>query len=317
MAETATDAEQMATRSQPYALAPPPVKKRRKRKKQKKRKQHVLISRRLWMGLGGAAVAVAAGLTLWQCLRKRVARSGDASTSAPSGPCSKVRPTSKCVPLADGSACVVRRPIPADNSCLFNAVAYTMHHSKQKAEFLRRTVAQEVSSDPDTYSDAFLGAPNAAYCAWIIQPMNWGGGIELSILARHYGREIGTWNIESGKQHVFGEEAGYAKQVMLIYTGSHYDALAIAASPRAPEHDDKTEFNPRTKTGKMILAAAQRLVELNRKGGKRFKPGAKPDAKATTQVRALTCTECNTQCKDQQAAATHAEKTGHNKFAEK
>eukprot|EP00983_Pelagomonas_calceolata_P043782 1139044-Pelagomonas_calceolata.AAC.10 len=29
------------------------------------------------------------------------------------GPCSKVKPTQKCVPLADGSACVIRREIPA------------------------------------------------------------------------------------------------------------------------------------------------------------------------------------------------------------
>ncbi len=52
-------------------------------------------------------------------------------------PCAHVKPSAKCVALADGSACVVRRQIPADNSCLFNAVAYCMHGSKQKAAFLR------------------------------------------------------------------------------------------------------------------------------------------------------------------------------------
>ena len=35
-----------------------------------------------------------------------------------------------------------------------------------------------------------------------------GGGIELSILAKHYGREISAWNIETSKGLVFGEEAG-------------------------------------------------------------------------------------------------------------
>ena len=38
------------------------------------------------------------------------------------GPCSGLKATSRCVALSDGSACVVRRSIPADNSCLFNAV---------------------------------------------------------------------------------------------------------------------------------------------------------------------------------------------------
>jgi hypothetical protein len=35
----------------------------------------------------------------------------------PTGPCANVKPTANCVPLADGSACVIRRTIPADNSC--------------------------------------------------------------------------------------------------------------------------------------------------------------------------------------------------------
>ena len=47
---------------------------------------------------------------------------------------------------------------------------------------------------------------------------------------------------------------------MVIYNGVHYDALAIAASPRAEQDEDVTEYNPRTRRGKMILAAAQQLV---------------------------------------------------------
>jgi hypothetical protein len=73
----------------------------------------------------------------------------------------------------------VRRPIAADHSCLFNSVGYAMHQSKSRAPFLRRVVSNEVSGDPDTWSSAFLGMPNAAYCAWINEPQNWGGGIEL------------------------------------------------------------------------------------------------------------------------------------------
>lgn len=56
--------------------------------------------------------------------------------------------------------------------------------------------------------------------------------------------------------------AGYTKQVMVIYNGVHYDALAIAASPRAEQDADITEYNPRTRRGKMILAAAQQLVRV-------------------------------------------------------
>jgi ubiquitin thioesterase OTU1 len=68
--------------------------------------------------------------------------------AAAAGPNSKVKPTPSCVPTPDGAAVVVRRPIAADNSCLFNAVGYTMHHSTNRAPFLRQVVSREVSSDP-------------------------------------------------------------------------------------------------------------------------------------------------------------------------
>ena len=41
-----------------------------------------------------------------------------------------------------------------------------------------------VAGDPEEYTEAFLGKPNAEYCAWILNPQSWGGAIELSILAR-------------------------------------------------------------------------------------------------------------------------------------
>lgn len=55
--------------------------------------------------------------------------------------------------------------------------------------------------------------------------------------------------------------SGFPKQVMVIYNGVHYDALALTAKPNASSwEDDITEFNPRTKRGNMILEAARTLV---------------------------------------------------------
>ena len=48
----------------------------------------------------------------------------------------------------------------------------------------RRVIAAEVAGDPETYSEAFLGRPNADYCRWILGSDHWGGAIELSILSR-------------------------------------------------------------------------------------------------------------------------------------
>ncbi|KAE8694954.1 ribosome bioproteinsis protein BMS1-like protein [Hibiscus syriacus] len=77
---------------------------------------------------------------------------------------------------------IVRSVIPSDNSCLFNAVGYVMDHDKTKAPELRQVMAATVSSDPTKYSKAFLGKPNAEYCAWILDSDKWGGAIELLIL---------------------------------------------------------------------------------------------------------------------------------------
>jgi hypothetical protein len=38
-----------------------------------------------------------------------------------------------------------------------------------------KVIAATVTSDPETYSEAFLGKANAEYCRWILHPDKWGG----------------------------------------------------------------------------------------------------------------------------------------------
>lgn len=78
----------------------------------------------------------------------------------PLGPAAKLRPSASCVPLADGSGCVVRRVIAADNSCLFNAVGHAMHHSLNRAPHLRNVVAREVAGDPQVGDRGQEGTPS-------------------------------------------------------------------------------------------------------------------------------------------------------------
>ncbi|KAB2603969.1 ubiquitin thioesterase OTU1-like [Pyrus ussuriensis x Pyrus communis] len=70
---------------------------------------------------------------------------------------------------------VLRRVIPSDNGCLFNAVGYVMDHDQKKAPELRQVIAATVASDPTKYSEAFLGTSNGEYCAWILDSEKWGG----------------------------------------------------------------------------------------------------------------------------------------------
>jgi ubiquitin thioesterase OTU1 len=267
--------------------------------------------------------------------KRRQAGGSLAAASTAPGPLSKLKPSATCVPTADGTLAVVKRPIAADNSCLFNAVGYTMHQSLSRAPFLRRVVSNEVSGDPEKWSDAFLGMPNASYCSWIADPGNWGGGIELAILAAHYRREIYAWNIETGEAHVFGEDAGHARAVMVLYNGVHYDALAITPAPQAAEWEDTTEFNPRTKRGRAIVEAARTLVALNGSGGaaNKSRPTSRAGSSSTTasatttggkrrqrpkqqqpSLGRLRCTECSSILESTEAAKEHASATGHQSF---
>nr|XP_010934982.1 ubiquitin thioesterase OTU1-like [Elaeis guineensis] len=76
---------------------------------------------------------------------------------------------------------VVRRVIPSDNSCLFNAVGCVMDHDRHRAPELRQVIAATVASDPRKHNQAFLGKSNEEYCGWILNPEKWGGKLRDDI----------------------------------------------------------------------------------------------------------------------------------------
>ncbi|MEW5306650.1 MAG: hypothetical protein WDW36_009102 [Sanguina aurantia] len=207
--------------------------------------------------------------------------------------------------LADGSH-VIRRIIDSDNSCLFNAVGYVMEHTRSRAAALRGVIADAVSADPDTYNEGVLAKPNVEYCQWITQKDKWGGAIELSILAAHYGRQIAAYDIQTMRCDVYGQDAGYTEQVMLLYDGLHYDALAVSAFEGAPETFDVTIFEPESTLGRAIAAGAQALVAAAH-GARQF---------TNTHSFTLRCGACQIGLKGEAEAVEHAKSTGHTNFAE-
>lgn len=256
------------------------------------------------------SVLVASGVFAWASRRK----TKSSSPSGARGPCHGIKATSICVPLSDGSACVVHRRIAGDNSCLFNAIGYGLQRTRDLALQLRSVVAREVVTEsgswlpPGQSPESFLGMSTTAYQHYILDRSTWGGGLEIRILSNIYQREIATFNIETARQHTFGEDQAFSKCIMLIYNGVHYDALAIAKHPRAKEGDDVTEFNPRTKRGKMIIAAAQKMVELKNRGAQ-FTSNTLGSSK-------LRCDECKKTFASEREAKLHAEKTSHTSFSQ-
>jgi len=244
-------------------------------------------------------------------LTTSVEGNGGAATSGPAPP--PLPPpaplTGRPSPLdptvfADGAR-VVKRTIPADNSCLFNAVQYVCegNPSRNGARHLRHLVADIIARDPETYTAAHLDKLPAEYCSWILKSDSWGGAIELAILSAHLETQIRCLDVQTTTMHAFGEDQGYPRCVYLVYDGIHYDALALEACPGAPEEADLTVFAPEDAG---VQDGAVRLVgDLHRE--RKF-----------TDVGNFTlrCGVCQTGIKGQREAQAHAQATGHTNFAE-
>jgi ubiquitin thioesterase OTU1 len=199
---------------------------------------------------------------------------------------------------------MIRRVIPADNSCLFNAVAYAVeNHSRCYAKYLREIVASYIASDPEVYNEAVLEMSNEDYQEWIMDDSNWGGAIETEILSRYFGVEICTVDTQTLVATEFGCNKGYDKKIYILYGGAHYDIIVRNISEDMDEETDITIFDPRDKyayEGALMLAK-----EINYKA-KQIEP----------EHFDLQCGSCSQKLLGKVEAQGHYEETGHVKFNE-
>lgn len=199
---------------------------------------------------------------------------------------------------------LVRRIIAADNSCLFNSIAYALEtKNKKSGYFLRNVVSAYIESDPDTYNETLLGKSNQEYVTWIEQENSWGGGIELSILSKYYQTMIGAVSIQTARVDIFGQEEGYMKIIYVIYDGIHYDVLAKTSGDDEPESEDMTTFDAGdVDTYHQALAIASELKQAHQ----------------FTDVGNFTlrCGICYIGLVGEKGAIQHAQDTGHQNFVE-
>mmetsp|Transcript_37250 Transcript_37250/g.60327 ORF Transcript_37250/g.60327 Transcript_37250/m.60327 type:complete len:345 (-) Transcript_37250:130-1164(-) len=199
---------------------------------------------------------------------------------------------------------VVRRQIPDDNSCLFNAVGYVLEgQSLAHASRLRKVIADAVSKDPITFNEGFLGKSPSDYAHWIQLPGSWGGAIELFILAQHYRTEIMAFDVISLRKDTYGDGNGYPQRVLLMYDGIHYDALALSPFQGAPEYADQTIFSP---PATAPVDKAFSLISSLHAAGKY----------TDTATFSIMCLQCKTVLKGEDGALKHAKATGHTRFDE-
>jgi ubiquitin thioesterase OTU1 len=129
--------------------------------------------------------------------------------------------------------------VPDDNSCLFSSIALIFEQDSRKAQKIRQgqpydriglesTRLTDRRSHPSrcrwhpsrhgnlqrSYSGVIgitayysidieliriCSLSRDAYIATILKPATWGGAIELGILAKHYGTEIASIDVETGR----------------------------------------------------------------------------------------------------------------------
>ncbi|KAG0366575.1 ubiquitin-specific protease otu1 [Gamsiella multidivaricata] len=175
----------------------------------------------------------------------RAATESPAGGHSSDGPSYKPTPAFIAVPpmLSSGAVDAIRirdqgflvvREVEDDNSCLFNAIAYTLDPSmKENIKGLRQIIAQAIEANPEVYPDVVLGEKS------------WGGAIELAIFSEHYNIEIDSIDVATNRVDRFD-----------------YDAVALTPGLDIPAECDQTQFD--TTFDDIIVAGTQLAAKLKK-----------------------------------------------------
>ncbi|TKX21143.1 hypothetical protein C1H76_6684 [Elsinoe australis] len=211
------------------------------------------------------------------------------------------------VPQLDGL--LTLRVMPDDNSCLFRALSSALLGSSLDGMTeLRSIVAQKIQANRTFYTAGVLEKPPDEYCRWIQHPDSWGGGIELSILSVEFGVEVCSINVQDLRVDRFNE--GKDRRVVVVYSGIHYDVVAVTGYAGADPEGDRKVFDVVRMDGQEVdggvLDAARELCKTLQQ--RRYY--------TDTKGFDLQCNICGWKGKGEKGATGHAKETGHMDFGE-
>ena len=211
------------------------------------------------------------------------------------------------IPLPLLNATLVLRIMPDDNSCLFRAFNTAFFGFMDNMTELRSVIAQNIQSHPDAYSAIVLEKEPDDYCRWIQTENAWGGAIELDILSKHFDVEICSIDVQTLRTDRYNE--GRQSRCILVYSGIHYDAIAL--SPSDPPHTHSVtppEFDTKVfdSADELILQASLELCRALRK----------QHYFTDTAKFSIMCNVCGSTMNGERGATEHAMRTGHMDFGE-
>jgi ubiquitin thioesterase OTU1 len=242
-------------------------------------------------------------------------------SSDPAAPLSLSRKAQKTdddppeLPVASHTATLVLRVMPDDNSCLFRAFGTAvLGNSLDTMTELRAAVAQGIQADPELYNEAVLQKSPDDYCRWIQNPNSWGGAIEIGILAQAFNVEVCSINVQDCRIDRFNEATPGAgtpprQRVILVYSGIHYDVIAL--SPSEPPHTkadlpaelDILQFE--TYDDEILMVAVELCKVLQKR-----------HYYTDTQSFSIKCNTCGWTGNGEKDATLHAQSSGHTDFGE-
>lgn len=211
------------------------------------------------------------------------------------------------LPVATHGATMILRIMPDDNSCLFRAFNSAFLGTMDNMYELRSVIAQAIQSRPEIYSEVVLEQKPDDYCRWIQTQDAWGGSIELDILSKHFEVEICSIDVQTLRVDKYNE--GMRSRCILVYSGIHYDTIAL--SPSDPPHEQAyapPEFDTKVfdALDDVILQAAVELCKVLQ--GRHYY--------TDTGNFTVRCNVCGFSAQGEKGATQHATQTGHMDFGE-
>lgn len=107
-----------------------------------------------------------------------------------------------------------------DNSCLFSSVSYCLKNSTDCSKSLRTRCSKAVLQKP-MRSHHLMGKSPKEYSNWIAKSPNWGGAVELDLMADFLGIDIVVFDQIKSRKYSFG--AGDGNRIYLCF----YKSLKI------------------------------------------------------------------------------------------
>lgn len=211
------------------------------------------------------------------------------------------------IPSPEHGGTFVLRVMPDDNSCLFRAVGAAVMGDMDTMVELRSIIAGSIQSNPAEYTAVVLGKNPDEYCQWIQNEDSWGGAIELKILSEYFNIEICSIDVQT--LHMFQFNEGAPTRCIVIYSGIHYDVLALC-----PSDPPYTHAGPAAQNDTKIFDAADPVVLEKAKDLCRVLQSK--HYYTDTSGFLVRCNTCGSTFTGEKGAVKHASQTGHYDFGE-